>query len=79
MKRKPLPIPQHEFGFTPDTFTLAGQQTLDGERIARELAEAAAARAEAARQQRPLFEFDPADCGGVFDGFTVTSDADPGL
>ncbi len=23
--------------------------------------------------------FDPADCGGTFDGFNVTSDADPGL
>ena len=22
MKRRPLPIPQHEFGFTPDTFNL---------------------------------------------------------
>jgi len=77
MKRKPLPIPQHEFGFTPDTFTLAAEHGLDGERIARELAQAAAARAEAARRQRPLF--DEADCGGVFDGFTVTSDADPGL
>ena len=77
MKRKPLPIPQHEFGFTPDTFNLTAEQALDGERVARELAQAAAARAEAARQQRPLF--DEADCGGVFDGFTVTSDADPGL
>lgn len=24
-------------------------------------------------------EFNEADCGGVFDGFQVTSDADPGL
>lgn len=79
MKRRPLPIPQHEFGFTPDTFTLASEQGLDGERIARELAAAEAARRAAARRQRPLFDFDPADCGGVFDGFTVTSDADPGL
>jgi hypothetical protein len=23
--------------------------------------------------------FDPADCGGTFDGFNVSSDADPGL
>ena len=77
MKHKPLPIPQHEFGFAPDTFTLASEQGLDGERIARELAEAREARAHAARQQHPLF--DEADCSGVFDGFTVTSDADPGL
>ena len=27
----------------------------------------------------PRFHFDEADCGGAFDGFTVTSDADPGL
>ena len=79
MKRRPLPIPQHEFGFTPDTFTLAAQQALDGERIARELAAAEDARRATERQQRPLFEFDEADCGGVFDGFSVTSDADSGL
>ena len=24
-------------------------------------------------------EFDESQCGGAFDGFTVTSDADPGL
>jgi hypothetical protein len=23
--------------------------------------------------------FDPADCGGTFDGFSVGTDADPGL
>jgi hypothetical protein len=55
MKRRPLPIPQHEFGFTPDTFALAVQHGLDGERIARELAEAEEARRAAARRQPPLF------------------------
>lgn len=55
MKRKPLPIPQHEFGFTPDTFNLTAEQALDGERVARELAEAREARAAAARAQHPLF------------------------
>jgi hypothetical protein len=79
MKRRPLPIPQHEFGFTPDTFNLTAEQGLDGERIARELAQAEAARRAAERQQRPLFDFHEADCGGVFDGFSVTSDADSGL
>lgn len=30
--------------------------------------------------QRPFCPaFDPEDCGGVWDGFQVTSDADPGL
>ena len=62
-----------------ETFALAAQQTLDGERIARELAAAEEARCAAERQQRPLFDFNEADCGGVFDGFSVTSDADSGL
>ena len=38
MKRtkRRLPIPQNEFGFTPNTFNLFGDCTSDGERIARE-------------------------------------------
>ena len=55
MKRKPLPIPQHEFGFTPDTFTLFAETTLDGERIARERAETEQARRLAEQTQAPLF------------------------
>ena len=55
MKRRRLPIPQHEFGFSAETFTLTGERSLDGERIARELAEVASARAQAARCQPPLF------------------------
>jgi hypothetical protein len=69
-----MPIPQHEFGFTPDTFNLRG------EALAPEPTDAAAERARkrrAAEQATPTF--DEADCGGAFDGFTVTSDADPGL
>ena len=31
-----LPLPQHEFGFTPETFNLFAEVSLDGERIARE-------------------------------------------
>jgi hypothetical protein len=73
-RNRRLPIPQHEFGFTPDTFNLRGEalapQTTD------EAAEQARRR-RAAAQATPTF--DEADCGGVFDGFTVTSDADPGL
>jgi hypothetical protein len=37
MKRlKPLPIPQNEPGFAPNTFNLFRDCTRDGERIARE-------------------------------------------
>ena len=32
MKRRPLPIPQHEFGFTPDTFNLIQDTATDGEK-----------------------------------------------
>lgn len=30
-------------------------------------------------KQRPAYAFNEADCGGTFDGFSVGSDADPGL
>ena len=53
--KKPLPIPQHEFGFVPDTFSLFMQTAVDGERIARELAERAAAR-EAAEKRQALLD-----------------------
>jgi hypothetical protein len=57
MKRskRRLPIPQHEFGFTPDTFGLMLETTLDGERIARERAEAEHARQLAEKAQPALF------------------------
>jgi len=46
MKRnkRRLPVPQHEFGFTPDTFNLIAETGLDGERITRERGEADHAR-----------------------------------
>ena len=50
-----LPIPQHEFGFTPDTFNLIQDTAPDGERIARERAEADKARALADQAQARLF------------------------
>lgn len=53
--RRPLPIPQHEFGFAADAFVLAAEWTLDGERIARERAEAEQARRAADAAQAPLF------------------------
>ncbi len=53
---KPLPIPQHEFGFAPDTFNLFQETTLDGERIARERAQAEEARRQADAAQARLFD-----------------------
>ena len=53
--RKRLPIPQHEFGFTPDTFRLFSETGVDGERIARERAEAEEARRTADAAQVSLF------------------------
>jgi hypothetical protein len=38
--RRRLPIPRHEFGFTPNTFNLIAETGLDGERITRDRAEA---------------------------------------
>ena len=53
--RRRLPIPQHEFGFTPDTFRLMQDTAADGERIARERAEAEQARRLADSAQDLLF------------------------
>jgi hypothetical protein len=53
--RRRLPVPQHEFGFTPDTFNLFAEATLDGERITREQAEAERARQLAEAAQAALF------------------------
>jgi hypothetical protein len=57
MKRnkRRLPLPQHEFGFTPDTFNLSAEVSLDGDRIARERAEAEQARLAAEAAQAALF------------------------
>jgi hypothetical protein len=46
---------QREFGFVPQTFNLFGEATLDGERMAREQAEAEHAREIAERAQAALF------------------------
>lgn len=53
--RRRLHIPQHEFGFTADTFNLFQETTLDGARVARELAEAEEARRRAQEAQPGLF------------------------
>jgi hypothetical protein len=50
-----MPIPQHEFPFTPTVFRLFSETGLDGERISRELAEAEDARHAAADAQTNLF------------------------
>ena len=57
MKRnkRRLPLPHHEFGFTPDAFNLFAEVSLDGERITREQAEAAERRREAAAAQAAFF------------------------
>ncbi len=53
--RRRLPIPQHEFGFTPGTFNLIQDTGLDGDRISREQAEADRARRAAESAQARLF------------------------
>ena len=53
--RRRLPIPQHEFGFTPDTFNLIAETGLDGERITRERGEADHARRLAESAQAAFF------------------------
>ena len=52
-------IPQHEFGFTVDTFNLFAESSLDGDRLAREAAEQARAREAADRAQVSLFNLQP--------------------
>jgi hypothetical protein len=50
-----VPIPQHEFCFVPDTFTLMQETGLDGDRVARERNEADRARNIAQAAQEALF------------------------
>jgi len=56
MRKRRLPIPQHEFGFAAAAFNLFQETALDGERIARELAALAKAREQANRAQTALFQ-----------------------
>jgi hypothetical protein len=53
--RRRLPVPQHEFGFASQAFNLFTDTTLDGDRIARERAEADRARRAADSAQARLF------------------------
>lgn len=53
--RRRLPVPQHEFSFTPGTFNLILENGIDGERITRERAEADQARRDAEAAQAAFF------------------------
>ena len=53
--RRRLPIPQHEFFFAPLAFNLIVENGTDGDRIARERAEADRARRAAESAQARLF------------------------
>ena len=53
--RRRLPVPQHEFGFTPAMFNLMIETGLDGKRITRERAEADHARRNTEAAQAALF------------------------
>jgi hypothetical protein len=53
--KRRLPVPQHEFGFIPATFNLMPEFGLDGDRIARERAEADHARRNTETAQTALF------------------------
>ena len=55
-RRKPLPIPQNEFGFTPSMFNLFGDYASDGERVAREREQAEKARQLADTAQTTLIQ-----------------------
>ncbi|MBI3852571.1 MAG: hypothetical protein HY298_20125 [Verrucomicrobia bacterium] len=55
LRRRRLPIPQHEFGFAPEAFNLFAESSLDGERITREQAEAEQRRRTADATQAALF------------------------
>jgi hypothetical protein len=56
-RKRRLPVPQHEFGFTALTFNLIADTSVDGWRISRERAEIEKARrrAEAAQTEIQIF------------------------
>jgi hypothetical protein len=64
MRRKHK-IPQFEFGYSNEPFALVGEREALPEEP----------KPKTPPQPEPQEEF----FGGAFDGFTVTSDADPGL
>lgn len=52
--RRRLPIPQHEFGFVSETFTLIQETGTDGVRLSRECADADGARRLAGKARAAL-------------------------
>ena len=56
-KKRRLPIPQQEFGFTPDTFNLIQDTTVDGWRISRDRGEVEKARRRAMAAQTEIQMF----------------------
>ena len=58
MKRakRRLPVPQWEFGFTPDTFNLIAETGADGERITQEREKTEKQRQIAEKAQSSLFQ-----------------------
>ena len=56
MRKRRMPIPQHEFGFAAAAFNLFQETALDGERIARERAALTCAQEQADRAQTALFQ-----------------------
>jgi hypothetical protein len=54
-RRKQIPIPQWEFGFSADTFNLIQETGIDGERVAREKQEITLAREKSEAAQHKLF------------------------
>jgi hypothetical protein len=55
-RRKPMPVPQNEFGFSPGTFNLFRECTTDGERVARERQQTEQERQLAEIAQTALFQ-----------------------
>jgi hypothetical protein len=58
MKRskRPMPIPQYEFGYAAESFRLIQDTAIDGERVARERTAAEEAKRLADAAQAPLFQ-----------------------
>ena len=56
-KKRRLPIPQHEFGFTPQVFNLIQDHAVDGWRISHERAEVEKGRRRAMAAQPEIQMF----------------------
>jgi len=54
-RRKQMPLPQFEFGFTPSTFNLFQEKGIDGDRVLRERIETEKAREQSEAAQRQIF------------------------